>query len=126
MFDVNEQQYPRAWSLLYNGQDAQEVQVADFSRDGQRIVAFLDEDGPAGSHTNPWPLIAERYAQEHKIGLSDARWYNVHPLRFANGRPNITEYLPNGKAWRFETSLTLARDIIRSLGLDPDNLPLDI
>nr|WP_211112650.1 hypothetical protein [Azospirillum sp. SYSU D00513] len=126
MLDIHEQQHRRTWSLLREGQETKEVQVADFSRDGQRIVAFLDNDVPAGGATNPWPLIAESYAREQEIGLADARWYNVSPRRFANGRPNITEYLAHNKSWKFETNLNLARDIIRSLGFDPDNLPLDI
>lgn len=100
-----------------------QTRVADFAHEGRRIVAFLDED-PAGP--NRWPEIAERYAQEHGIALNEARWYNVHARRFANGRSDVNEFLPNNRSWNFETNLTLSRAIIQRFGLDPETLPLDL
>ncbi len=103
-----------------------QTRVADFVHDGRRIVAFLEDGGSPGHVSQPWPQVAERYAQEQGIGLGDARWYNVVPERFANGRPNITEFLPGKRSWNYEANLALARKIILQLGLDPDTLPLDL
>lgn len=101
------------------------VSIADFQRADRRIVAFLADDAPgAGS---PWPQTAERYAAEKGIAMTDARWYEVRPRRFTNGRPHVSRYLPEGQGgWAFETDLDLAREIIVRLGYDPDALPLDL
>ncbi|KAA0675791.1 hypothetical protein [Roseomonas genomospecies 6] len=101
-------------------------QRVDFELNGARIVAFLDSDQPNRPGGIVWPQVAESYAAEQGIGMSDARWYSVQPYRFANGRPNVNEYRPNGQTWKFETNLNTAAEIVRRLGLDLDSLPLDI
>ena len=100
--------------------------VADFDLNGVRVVAFLEGDQPYQPGGNRWPQVAEQYAAEHGISLSDARWYSVQPFRFANGRPNINEFRPANQSWRFETGLNTASEIVRRLGLDMDTLPLDL
>lgn len=100
-----------------------QARVADFAHAGKRIVVFLADDGPGAK---AWPQVAERYAAEHGLGLADARWYEVRPMRFTNGRPHVSEYLVNERSWKFETNLDLAREIVQRLGFDPDNLPLDL
>lgn len=116
------------WSYRREGKEPLAVRVADFECEGKRIVAFLEQQaqGAANRAVNEWPGVAEAYAREKGMALSDVYWYEAQPRRFANGRPNVSEYLPGRKEWRFETSLPLARAIIENLGFDPDNLPLDI
>ncbi len=122
----------REWTYQREGKAPVFVRVADFEREGKRIVAFLEQTdiakGPGVSQAavNDWPRIAEAYAKEQGAHLSDIYWYEMNPRRFANGRPNVSEYLPGRREWRFETSLPLARAIVEQLGYDPDNLPLDI
>lgn len=100
------------------------MHVADFSYAGKRVVAFLASDGPGA--VNTWPQAAENYAAGHGFGPSDARWYELRPQRFVNGRPHLSEYRLGDGSWRFETDMDLAREIVKRLGLDPDTLPLDI
>ena len=122
----------REWSYQREGKAPAAVRVADFEREGKRIVAFLEQTdiakmpGAPQAAVNDWPRIAEVYAEEQGVPLSDIYWYEMNPRRFANGRPNVSEYLPGRREWRFETSLPLARAIVEQLGFDPDNLPLDI
>jgi hypothetical protein len=122
----------REWAYLRMGKAPASVRVADFEREGKRIVAFLEQTdiaktaGAPLNAVNEWPNIAQTYAQEQGVPLSDIYWYEVNPRRFANGRPNVSEYLPGRNEWRFETSIPLARAIVEQLGYDPDTLPLDI
>lgn len=122
----------REWIYRREGKPDVSIRVADFEREGKRIVAFLEQTdiakatGAAQAAVNDWPRIAEAYATEQAVPLSDIYWYEMNPRRFANGRPNVLEYRPSRREWRFETSLPLARAIVEQLGFDPDNLPLDI
>jgi hypothetical protein len=122
----------REWTYQREGKQPVTIRVADFEREGKRIVAFLEQTDiamAAGSPqpaVNDWPGIAEAYAKEQGVALGDIYWYELHPRRFANGRPNVSEYRPGMAEWRFETSIPLARAIVEQLGFDPDNLPLDI
>ncbi|HYG87687.1 MAG TPA: hypothetical protein VD978_27100, partial [Azospirillum sp.] len=60
------------------------------------------------------------------LALAEARWYEMRPQRFVNGRPHVSEYRMDRQSWRFETDMELARAIVQRLGFDPDTLPLDI
>ncbi|AWK85750.1 hypothetical protein [Azospirillum thermophilum] len=115
------------WTYQREGRQPATIRVADFEREGKRIVAFLEQQGHGPQRpVIDWPGVAEAYARQNGFALTDAYWYEAQPRRFANGRPHVSEYQPGRQEWRFETSIPLARSIIEQLGLDPDNLPLDI